>query len=208
MAESADMRQIPQVSLRQILSSDPVISVVGTYSYVDGSLSWQDLAALLSIAVDRQPASVVEIGTLHGHTTRLLAINLPHAQISTIDLPPETDPDQPGVLQRDDQHLIKARRLGREFRSDPSITNVTQILGDTATIQFPRADFFYIDGAHSYDYVRNDTEKALACDDTRTVVWHDCDRFHDGVTRYLREMVQQGHAVVRIKGTKVAALFR
>jgi len=181
--------------------------VEGTYTYVDGSLPWFDLVALLSIAVDRDPQSLVEIGTLHGHTTRLLALNLPNAQINTIDLPEELDLGH-SPLPKDDFHLIRGRRLGQEFRSDSSIRNVTQLLGDTATMPFPKAELFYIDGSHTYEYVKNDTLKAMAFDEAKTIVWHDCDQSHPGVTRWLREMVDMGNPVKRIKDTNVAVLYR
>ena len=205
--EPPDLRRLPLVSLTEVLRSRPIIRVDGTYTYVDGSLPWFDLVALLGIAVDRDPQSLVEIGTLHGHTTRLLAINLPNAQINTIDLPEEPDLDQ-SPLPKDDFHLIRGRRLGQEFRSDSSIRNVTQLLGDTAAMPFPKAELFYIDGSHTYEYVKNDTLKAMAIDEAKTIVWHDCDQYHPGVTRWLREMVDMGNPVKRIKDTNLAVLYR
>lgn len=204
--ERGDLGRIPQTTMQEILTRHPIISVDGSYSYVDGSLPWCDIVALLSIAVDRSPKTVVEIGTLHGHTTRLLAMNLPHAQIHTIDLP--EDPDLAGGLRKDDFHLIGGRRLGEEYRADPSIRNVTQHLGDTATLPFPPAELFYIDGSHTYEYVKNDTQKAMAFSDAKTFLWHDCDTSHPGVTRWLREMIDAGHPVRRITGTNLAVLYR
>lgn len=205
--EDGDLGRIERVTLPEILHSRPIIRVDGSYSYVDGSLPWCDIAAVLSIAVDRSPKTVVEIGTLHGHTTRLLAINLPQSQIHTIDLP--DDPDlTTGGMRKDDFHLVRARRLGQEYRSDRSINNVTQHVGDTATLPFPPADLFYIDGSHTYEYVKNDTEKAMGSSEAKTIIWHDCDGSHPGVTRWLREMIDNGYPVCRITGTNVAVLFR
>ena len=205
--ENSDMRKIPSVPLKEVLRSRPIIRVDGSYSYVDGSLPWYDLAALLSIVVDRLPKSVVEIGTLHGHTTRLLAIDLPNSQINTIDLPANPDLKH-SLLPKDDFHLIRARRVGEEFLTDSSIKNVTQFLGDTATLQFPKAELFYIDGSHTYEYARNDSEKALAISEAKTLIWHDCDSGHPGVTGWLREMVESGLPVKRINQTNLAVLYR
>lgn len=207
MPGEADLRRIPAVPLTEIVRSRPLISVDGAYSYVDGSLPWCDIRALLTVAADRRPGSVAEIGTLHGHTARLLAVNLPRAQVFTIDLPEEPELGSAEALPKDDLHLIRSRRLGEEFRSDPSIRNVTQLVGDTATIEFPCAELYYIDGSHTYEYARNDTEKALAAG-ARTVLWHDCDGNHPGVTRWLREMVDHGHPVRRIEETNLALLDR
>jgi hypothetical protein len=202
---TGNLGRIKSIRLQDLLKGQPIIRMDGAYAYVDGSLPWADATALMSIAVDRAPKTVVEIGTLHGHTTRLLALNLPNAQIDTIDLPP--DPTMAaGTLPKDDFHLIIGRRLGEEYRSDPSITNVTQHLGDTAMLPFPDAEFFFIDGSHTYEYVKNDTEKALAKSAVKTIVWHDCDANHPGVTKSLRELTDRGLPVKRILGTNLAVL--
>jgi hypothetical protein len=207
--EHGDLGQIPKATLQHILKSRPIIRVDGLYSpsSVDGSLPWCDVTALLSIAIERSPKTVVEIGTLHGNTTRLLAINLPNSHIYTIDLPENEDPTA-GGLEKDDLHLIRSRRLGAEFRSDPSIRNVTQLLGDTATMEFPSAEFFYIDGSHTYEYVKNDTQRAMSISEAKTIIWHDCDVSHPGVTKWLCEMVDAGCPVRRIIGTNLAVLYR
>ena len=208
-AESGDLKHVPTTNLRDLLSARPIIRVDGTYSpsTVSGSLDWNDLAALLSIAIERSPRRLVEIGTLHGNTTRHLALNLPDSCIYTIDLPEDSDPMSTG-MKKDDLHLIRGRRLGEEYRSDPSVRNVTQLLGDTATMDFPEAELFYIDGSHTYEYVKNDTEKAIRQGAANTIIWHDCDSTHPGVTRWLREMVDQGFPVRRVAGTILAVLYR
>jgi len=207
--ERGDLGRIAKQSLEQMLISRPLIRVDGLYSpsAVDGSLPWNDLTALLSISIERSPRTVVEIGTLHGNTTRLLAINLPESHIYTVDLPEDVDPGASG-MKKDDLHLIRGRRLGAEFRSDSSIRNVTQLLGDTAIMDFPAAEMFYIDGSHTYEYVKNDTQKAMSFSEAKTIVWHDCDRTHPGVIRWLREMVEQGQPVRRIADTNLAVLYR
>lgn len=202
-----NLLQIPAVPLSEALKGRPTIRVDGLYSYVDGSLPWADIIALLSIAVDRHPQTVVEIGTLHGHTTRLLAINLPMSQIHTIDLPLDFTPAS-GEQEKDDLHLIRNRRVGEEYRSDPSVTNVIQHLGDTARLPFPEGELYYIDGAHTYEYVRNDSEKALNISKVKTIIWHDCDEAHPAVTRRLHEMTIEGFPVRRIANTHLAVLDR
>ena len=65
----------------------------------------------------------------------------------------------------------------------------------------------FIDGSHTYEYVKNDTEKCLRiAGDGATLVWHDCDRTHPGVVRYLCELKDAGHDVVRIRRTPIAVL--
>jgi hypothetical protein len=196
--------RIPEVSLSEIVSK-PTIRVVGTYSYVDGYLPWCDILGLISVLVDRSPRTILEVGTFNGYTTRLMALNLPDAEIHTIDLP-EDFKDTGTGQEKDDFHLILSRRVGFEYRADPSVKSIQQHFGDTAEYIFPAAEFCFIDGSHTYSYARNDTEKALASGATKTLVWHDCDRFHPGVTGWLVEMIQAGYLIRRIKDTNLAIL--
>jgi hypothetical protein len=198
------LAQIPVVALSEIVGQ-PVIRVIGSYSYVDGSLPWRDTLALLSVLVDRSPRSVLEIGTFDGHTTRLMAINLPDAEIHTIDLPEDFSDINAG-MPKDDWHLISSRRVGSQYRSDPSIKSVRQHFGDTATYDFPAVEIFFIDGAHTYSYVRNDTEKALRSPGVKTLIWHDSDQLHREVTQWLVEMIHSGYHVRQIEGTNLAIL--
>jgi hypothetical protein len=196
--------QIPRIALSEIVGS-PIVRVDGSYSYVNGSLPLCDLLALLSVLVDRSPQTVLEIGTFNGYTTRLMALNLPDAEIHTIDLP-ENFSDSSGRMPKDDWHLISARRVGSEYRADPSITSVKQHFGDTAEYVFPTAEIVFIDGSHTYAYVRNDTEKALMSSATKVLIWHDCDWKHPDVTRWLVEMIRTGYPVRHIAGTHLAIL--
>jgi len=196
------LRKLPLVTVSSILSRKHLIRLDGSYSYVEGSLPWCDLTALITILVDRRPRSVLEIGTFNGHTTRMMALNLPGSTIHTIDLPPGRGE---GGLLKDDAHLIESRLVGIEYRSDPEITNVKQHLGDTANYPFPQAECVFIDGAHTYEYVRNDTKKALSIPGVKTLIWHDCDRAHPGVIRWLLEMANSSVGVPkRIDGTNLA----
>lgn len=202
--EDSLLDQIPDITLSELVGR-PLVRVEGTYSYVDGSLPLCDLMALLSVLVSRAPGTVLEIGTFNGYTTRLMALNLPHAQIHTIDLPEKFN-DCGAGMQKDDWHLIAARRVGNEYRSDPSITSVTQHYGDTAEYEFPQAELVFIDGSHTYPYVRSDTQKVLRSPATKTVLWHDCNQSHPDVTRWLVEMIQAGYAVRHLAGTSLAIL--
>jgi Methyltransferase domain len=210
----AALALIPEVALEEVVSGQPTIKVDSTYSYHDGSLPWCDILALLAVLVDRAPRAVLEIGTFDGYTTRLLALNRPSATIHTIDLPEDYNIESDGsLIQKDDFHLITSRRVGIAYRSDPSIANVVQHFGDTSVWEFGDAEgvsFYYIDGSHTYEYARNDTEKALAASRGRdaTFLWHDCDAQHPGVVNWLNEMLSQGHPVRRIAGTNLAIMDR
>lgn len=207
-----NLRSIPEVSLRSVINGCPLIQVDGTHSYVDGSLNWPDLAVLLTILVDRRPRVALEVGTFNGATTRLMAINLAGSIIHTIDLPKDYSvASDSAELPKDDFHLINARGFSIDYLSDPEISNIVQHFGDTAHWDFATArgaEFFFIDASHTYEYVRNDTEKAMRTCHGRvaTFLWHDCDMNHCGVTSWLAEMCRSGYPVKRIAGTNLAVM--
>ena len=104
--------QIPRIALSEIVGRQ-IVRIDGSYSHVDGSLPLCDLLALLSVLVSRSPQTVLEIGTFNGYTTRLMALNLPGAEIHTIDLP-ENFSDSGGWLDKASPiflHQINCKKL-------------------------------------------------------------------------------------------------
>ena len=173
-------------------------------------LPTDQLTALLAILVAEQPAEVLEIGTFMGHTTRHMAESLEGATIHTVDLPEEYTPDASNdvALPKDDFHLIGSRVVGREFKSLPIGRRIRQHFGDTATWDFSEAGhptFFFIDGSHTYEYAKHDSEQCYAvCGGRGVFLWHDCDEPHPGVQRLVSEWRSMGRDVRRITGTPIA----
>jgi hypothetical protein len=102
-------------------------------------------------------------------------------------------------------------RVGHAFRGTEFERRITQHFGDTATFDYgaikDELTFFMIDGSHTYEYAKSDTLKSLALvTSPSTLVWHDCNEWQPGVTKWLVEMIDSGYAVKRIKGTAVAYL--
>jgi hypothetical protein len=205
---------IPEVEMSQVVAQQPVIRLDSRHQPADGALPHFDLMALLSLLDDWKPSVVLEIGTFNGATTAAMALNAPNATIHTVDLPLGFDPgqEQPGEMPKDDFHLIEKRRVGEGYASVPEIKNVVQHFADSAKWDFAPvkgASFFFIDGAHTYAYARNDTEKCLAVAAPRSrFIVHDCDERHPEVVRYLYELVGQGIPVVRVKNTSLAFFDR
>ena len=175
----------------------------------DGSLPVEDMVILVYLLVSARPAAVLEIGTYMGHTTRTIAENCPHAIVHTLDLPQDFDRQSDTVeIPKDDHHLIERRTVGREFAGEPCAARIRQHFGDSATWDFSQArgaTFFFIDGAHTYEYVKNDTEKCFELSGRRgSFLWHDVDDRHPGVVRYLAELRGSGLDVVRFANTQLA----
>jgi hypothetical protein len=166
--------------------------------------------SLLAVLVAEQPQVVLEIGTFMGHTTKAMAMNLPRSVIHTVDLPPEFSPQRDPVshARKDDFHLIANRRVGREFVGTEYEPRIRQHFADTALWDFREAagaTFFFVDGSHTYDYCKNDSEKCLALSGGRGVfLWHDCDDEHPGVLELINKWRDMGRDIRRINATPLA----
>ena len=204
------LARIPEVDLEEILGTRQPAIAMTVMPYENGILPNYDLMALLSILVAESPREVLEIGTFMGHTTRQMAENLPTGKFHTVDLPedfsPTRDPDQ--KLPKDDLHLIERRVVGREYKGRPCANRITQHFADTANWNFAEAGqptFFFIDGAHTYEYCLSDSEKCFQLAGGRGVfLWHDCDDGHPGVLQSLNEWRSRGRDIKRITGTCIA----
>jgi hypothetical protein len=204
---------IPVVELAELVPRLPVITIDPRYAGVDGSLPLHELIPLLCILRHENPRAVFEVGTYFGSTTRNIALNLPDGIVRTIDLPEDLNIDAltGDQVEKDDFHLIKARRVGAAYREPGDITNVIQYFGDTARWDFsqigPETSFFFIDASHTYSHVRSDTLKTLEVITGESVFfWHDCSLDHLGVTRWIAEMASDGLPVKRVAGTTLAYL--
>lgn len=202
----------PHISLIDILANRKPIVRLSVASYEDGMLPGDQSMALLSILVAEAPREILEIGTYMGHTTRLIAENLETSNVHTVDLPEDfcanSDPEQ--RLPKDDLHLINRRIVGREFKGLRCSSRIRQHFADTASWNFAEAGhptFFFIDGSHTYEYCKNDSEKCFAlCGGRGVFLWHDCDDTHPGVVKLISEWRSQGRDIRLISGTSIAYL--
>lgn len=201
---------IPEIALDEILGMRKAEVKIRVQKYEDGMSPFNEVMALLSILQVENPKEVLEIGTYMGHTTKAMAENLPTAIIHTADLPPDfsVQQDLKGGPPKDDFHLIGRRIVGREFKGQEVATRIRQHFGDTAVIdfkEFGHPTFFFIDGSHTYEYCKQDSEKCFAlCGGKGTFLWHDCDTSHPGVLQFVAEWRRLGRNIVRIKGTAMA----
>jgi Methyltransferase domain len=83
------------------------------------------------------------------------------------------------------------------------------LTGDSAEYDYSLyhglVDLFFIDNAHSYEYVRSDTLNAMKCCHPGSVIaWHDFGRVGvNGVSRWLLEFSKQ-HQVYSVRGGSIA----
>jgi hypothetical protein len=105
-----------------------------------------------------------EFGTYWGRTAWTVARNNPGLRVFTLDLP---DREATSQLQLEftDQYLLQEWRRGEAFQETDEADRIERLIGDSAAFDYSpyeaSIDVVYIDGSHSYSYVRNDTEAAL-----------------------------------------------
>jgi predicted O-methyltransferase YrrM len=144
-----------------------------------------------AIAKKRRARNVFEFGTYVGRTTYHLTFASEEAHVTTLDLPPQASES--------------AEELGRMFRGSEREGRITQILADSSefdpTPYSESMDFIFIDADHSYEFVKNDTEKALIMLRPGGVIaWHDYAVKSPGVVRYIQEFAS-ARPVFRLRHT-------
>jgi predicted O-methyltransferase YrrM len=141
--------------------------------------------------------TVFEIGTNRGRTTWAIARHNPGARVYTLDVAPG-EPAETTMfeLATDDRTYFRPEgACGEAFRDTPEADRIEQLWGDSATFDYSpyerQIDFVYIDGAHTYEYVKSDTSHALAMlSATGTIAWDDY-ATGPGVYRAMLEIAPQ-----------------
>jgi predicted O-methyltransferase YrrM len=176
----------------------------------------KDMFYLAILTKVQKAQTIFEIGTLHGETGLLFALNSSKdAIIYTLDLPLEDNIQSTLKTTAMDDSIIALRsRSNYLYLSQPDGQKVRQLYGDSAQFDFTpyhnSVDLFFIDGAHSCDYVRMDTLNALACVRKGGVIaWHDYGRWGvNGVSRWLHKFSRSGKAVYRLPGSSLAVYIK
>jgi predicted O-methyltransferase YrrM len=182
------------------------IELVWVPTPVDGCVWLNELVLLASICRHIRPRAIFEFGTFMGLTTANLAANVPPGSVVyTLDIPVDRPKLETAPL---DQKFMLGHKAGEFYKASPHCSNVRQVWSDSADFdESPLAqqiDLVFIDGSHSYEYVRNDTEKALRMlRGGGTLLWHDYSHAWPGVVRFLHERADELH-IKHIEGTMLA----
>jgi predicted O-methyltransferase YrrM len=162
-----------------------------------GSGSVGEMAALSALVAAKRPKSILEFGTCDGCSTwHLWANSGPDTLITTIDLPSgvktigSTDPGLQGVGKR-------------PFLPDDPRVRLVETDSRLWAPEIPGGvDFCFIDAGHSYECVKNDTEKSFSVlKNGGVVLWHDATWKSDGywINKYLLGLIELGYDVKLIK---------
>lgn len=143
--------------------------------------------ACLLYLLEKIEGNVVEIGAWYGKTTYELATRFPDKTFYTIDYIEEDlilDP-------RFNKALIKNKEDLCKYAID--LPNVQFFYEDSKRCNFNKFNnvtFFFVDGDHSYEGIKFDTEKCikhLKKNKGGIIAWHDI-RVYQGIKDYLTEL--------------------
>ncbi|MGA3323271.1 MAG: class I SAM-dependent methyltransferase [Terriglobia bacterium] len=171
----------------------------------------RELAVLGAICMYCRPQRVFEIGTYKGASTSTIALNTPETtEVFTLDLDPSArDTHKHGLGIGG----FPPFEVGSQFRASPARFKIRQLFGNSLTYNYQpflhRMNLVVVDADHTYEFVRKDTETALALlapsgiivwDD---YVWNERNPECAGVTRSLNELGRT-RKVYQIEGTRLA----
>lgn len=197
----------PAIAVRPRAAITGLDGVV-TQGYVDDP----NRAIVAAICALTRAERFFEIGAFLGKTTWTVARTNPEIQITTLDLPDERARESL-ELEFTDPYLFQQWNRGAAFLGTPEQARIQQVYGDSATFDFsPFArsiDVVYIDGSHSYSYVKNDTEAALRMlRPNGTILWDDYPHY-PGIYQYLNELnARLGGRLFLVEGTRLVVYSR
>ncbi len=205
---SLDLQRFNYVAPESLLPKlgEPGRMQLAIFPQSHASVSILEFNCLILLLRQANARNVFEFGTFKGISISQLALNMPvGGRICTLDLPDESLQTKMAIADAEDALIAgesgKGSLIPAELR--PRITFIQQ---DSATfdesIYAGEMDFVFVDGAHNYEYVKNDSEKGWRMLRSGGIIaWHDCRIQDPGVVRYLLESSYQPKL---IGGTTVA----
>jgi predicted O-methyltransferase YrrM len=154
-----------------------------------------------------RPRRIFEIGTYNGRTTAVFILNAPSdCDVYTLDLPPGAGASRDYLSS--DVELVETRRTESFLLRAGLSRRYRQIYCDSMEFdpEFYRdsIELGFIDGAHAYEFVKNDTEKMAVMMAKRGLVfWHDYGGRGEfrPLSKYLESLRIQ---MYRVRGTSLA----
>ncbi len=205
--KSCDLLGLPAVDVNDLLptAGDLWEIRMAMFPKSHASISLLEFMALILLLKRAKSKRIFEFGTFKGISITQLALNLPSdSEIYTLDLPDEsantvfsTDPEDQAITKEAGKGSLVPSALQPRIqflKSDSAKFNETPFAG--------KMDFVFVDGAHNFEYVKNDSEKGWRMLRSGGIMaWHDCRHQDPGVVRYL---LQCRYKPSRVLGTTVA----
>lgn len=205
----ADIRPLGKITISALADSSLLLKVQ-IFPHVPASVSPLECAALAALIRKTNARKIFEFGTYKGVSTTQLALNIGNdGQVYTLDLPEDHPAYSLDILKEAERQI--AAEGGKGILLPAELRNrVTFLRSDSATFDtrpyLNSMDLIFVDGAHSYDYVKNDTEKGWEMLRPGGIIaWHDCNPNHPDVVRFLQSF--KVHVTV-VEGTTLAFAFK
>ena len=185
----ADTRSFPHIDFAEIAGGSNRLCFQ-TFPSIGASISLVEAAALAALIHKINAKRIFEFGTYKGVSTTQLALNLPHdGMVFTLDLPEDHPAYSLAIPKVAEQQIAAEKGKGILIPHDLG-GKVTFLRADSAKFDtapyLESMDLIFVDGAHSYEYVKNDTVKGLEMLRPGGIIaWHDCTPSHSSVVRYL-----------------------
>jgi len=201
-----DVRKIPEVAIEGLLPGKEVRVTSQFFFDVPASISLLEAYSLALLMKRVGAKRVFEFGTYKGVSTTQLALNLPSdGEVHTLDLP-DDGPALGLEISKDYEREIAAEGGKGSLIPEELLSRVVFIKNDSARFDpgpiEGTFDLVFVDGAHSSDYVRNDSEKGWRLlRPGGVLVWHDFAPNHPEVVRYI---LTCGFDPQRVHGTALA----
>jgi predicted O-methyltransferase YrrM len=187
---SADIRVFPSEEYADITGVSSKF-IMQTFPRIGASITMLEGAALAAFIQKVGAKRIFEFGTYKGVSTTQFALNLPDdGMVYTLDLP-EDHPAYTLAIPKSEERQIAAE-TGKGILVPQELRHkVTFLRSDSATFDTTpyrgSMDLVFVDGAHSYEYVKNDTEKGWEMLRSGGIIaWHDCTPNHPEVVAYLK----------------------
>jgi hypothetical protein len=217
----------PKIILQRLENSfkRPVEMKMNIPSSEIGSLTTIEATMLICLIKLIKPSKIFEFGTFLGYSTSLFLKNSNKKCVTiSIDLGTQISYNElkNGINENDilkndktnDDYLriVQSKSGPIYIKTDIERKNNRLILlnGDSREISLERlgiigaVNFVFIDGGHTYDIVKSDTEKALKMVKKGIIVWHDYNsKIHGDVTSFV-DQLSSSKKIFHIENTMLA----
>ncbi|MGB8355498.1 MAG: class I SAM-dependent methyltransferase [Chthoniobacteraceae bacterium] len=192
MIPGCDLTRFPSIGLIGLIAECPEQTRVtlALFPKFPCSISPLEAFSLAVLLAKSRAKRVFEFGTYLGISTSQLALNIgDDGHVFTLDLPEDDPRVKLTIDDPTEMDLTSMRDKGRLIPADmqPKVTFIRQ---DSASFDetpyLGSMDLVFVDGAHSADYVSNDSTKGWRMlKQGGIIVWHDCCPQDPDVVRFL-----------------------
>jgi len=185
-----------------------------------GNIAVEEACKLALICSWRKPRAIFEFGTYNGMTTLQFVLNSPEGcVVHTLDIAPESAKAEASEIGGIDGYLVRKAgafqvHVGEYFLQHPLAHRIHQLFGNSLKFDFApfanAVDLVFVDGGHTYECAKSDTDNALRMLSRGGVIlWHNyMDIICPEVTECLLEYVDRGLDIFHLSGTRLAVYYQ